>query len=79
MNQIITSSIISIIYFLLKFIEMRFIIKQTKPLKDIVKDIILVFLSSNLCLILLEQYNLNDIIGGNLKSSPSVFVSKPDF
>tara|TARA_Y100000996_G_C22143304_1_gene487189 strand:+ start:345 stop:584 length:240 start_codon:yes stop_codon:yes gene_type:complete len=79
MNQLITSSIISIIYFVLKFIEMRFILKETKALKDIVKDIILVFLSSNLCLMLLEQFNLNDIIGSNFKSSPSVFVSKPDF
>tara|TARA_B100000424_G_C22925948_1_gene492647 strand:- start:1624 stop:1860 length:237 start_codon:yes stop_codon:yes gene_type:complete len=78
MNQILTSSIISVIYFVLKFIEMRLILKENKPLKDLFKDTLLVFISATLCLIILEQFNLNELIG-NIKSSPSVFVSKPDF
>ena len=78
MNQILTASIISVIYFVLKFIEMRFILKENKPLKDLFKDTTLVFISAILCLLILEQFNLNEIIG-NIKSTPSVFVSKPDF
>lgn len=78
MNQILTSSVISVIYFVLKFIEMRLILKENKPLKDLFKDTILVFISATLCLIILDQFNLNEIIG-NLKAAPSVFVSKPDF
>jgi len=78
MNQILTSSVISVIYFVLKFIEMRLILKENKPLKDLFKDTILVFISATLCLIILDQFNLNEIIG-NLKAVPSVFVSKPDF
>ncbi len=78
MNQILTSSVISIIYFVLKFIEMRFILKENKPLKDLFKDTVLVFIAATLSLIILEQFNLNELIG-NIKTSPSVFVSKPDF
>jgi hypothetical protein len=78
MNQILTSSVISVIYFVLKFIEMRLILKENKPLKDLFKDTILVFISATLCLIILDQFNLNEIIG-NIRAVPSVFVSKPDF
>ena len=78
MNQILTSSVISVIYFVLKFIEMRFILKENKPLKDLFKDTVLVFIAVTLSLIILEQFNLNELIG-NIKSAPSVFVSKPDF
>ena len=78
MNQILTSSVISVIYFVLKFIEMRLILKENKPLKDLIKDTVLVFIASTLCLIILEQFNLNELIG-NIKVAPSVFVSKPDF
>ena len=78
MNHILTSSVISVIYFVLKFIEMRLILKENKPLKDLFKDTILVFISATLCLIILEQFNLNELIG-NIKAVPSVFVSKPDF
>tara|TARA_B110000008_G_C16953528_1_gene557238 strand:- start:496 stop:732 length:237 start_codon:yes stop_codon:yes gene_type:complete len=78
MNQIVTSSIISVIFFILKFIEMRLILKENKPLKDLFKETLLVFISATLSLVILEQFNLNELIG-NIKSVPSVFVSKPDF
>ena len=78
MNQLLTSSVISVVYFILKFIEMRLIVKENKPFKDLFKETILVFIASILCLIILEQFNLNEIIG-NIKSAPSVFTSKPDF
>ena len=78
MNQILTSSVISVIYFVLKFIEMRLILKENKPLKDLFKDTVLVFIASTLSLIIFEQFNLNELIG-NIKAVPSVFISKPDF
>ena len=45
-NYILIAFIISIIYSIIKFIEMRFIKKENKPLKQVVIDIIIVFLSS---------------------------------
>tara|TARA_B100000900_G_scaffold407138_1_gene419327 strand:- start:4529 stop:4768 length:240 start_codon:yes stop_codon:yes gene_type:complete len=77
-NQVITSFIISTIYFVFKFAEMRLIIKENRPLKHIFIDTLIVFISATLGIILLDQFNLNEIIG-NIKATPSVFVSKPDF
>ena len=77
-NQVLTAGIISIIYFLMKFIEMRFILKENKPLKQLVIDTLIVFIAATSTILLLEQFNLNEIIG-NLKETPGAFINKPDF
>ena len=77
-NQVITAGIISIIYFLMKFIEMRFILKENKPLKHMVIDTLIVFISATITILLLDQFNLNELIG-NVKSVPGAFINKPDF
>ena len=77
-NQVITSLIISFLYLITKFIEMRFILQENKPLKQLFIDSLIVFICSMMCLILLDQFNLNEVIG-NIKPIPSVFVNNPDF
>ncbi len=67
--------IISIVYLLFKFIEMRFIIKKNKPLKELVREALLVYLS-----ILAGYFIIEQIIP--LKSAlqvPKVFTDTPDF
>lgn len=77
-NQVLTSVIISVIYFLCKFLEMRFVIKENRPLKQLVIDTLVVFISATMALIILEQFNLSELIG-NIKASPSAFINSPDF
>ena len=77
-NQVITSLIISLLYLIIKFIEMRFILKENKPLKQLFIDSLIVFISSMISLILLDQFNLNELIGGT-KISPAAFINTPDF
>ena len=77
-NQVITSLIISLLYLIIKFIEMRFILKENKPLKQLFIDSLIVFITSMISLILLDQFNLNELIG-NIKPIPNVFVNNPDF
>ena len=77
-NQVITSGIISVIYFVIKFVEMRFILKENKPLKQLVTDTLIVFIAATATMIILEQFNLNELIG-NMKAVPDAFVGKPDF
>ena len=77
-NQVTTSLIISLLYLIIKFIEMRFILKENKPLKQLFIDSLIVFISSIISLILLDQFNLNELIG-NIKPIPNVFVNSPDF
>tara|TARA_B100001093_G_scaffold478139_1_gene506033 strand:- start:3030 stop:3269 length:240 start_codon:yes stop_codon:yes gene_type:complete len=77
-NQVTTSLIISLLYLIIKFIEMRFILKENKPLKQLFIDSLIVFISSIISLILLDQFKLNELIG-NIKPIPNVFVNSPDF
>lgn len=77
-NQVITATIISVIYFLSKFIEMRFVLKENKPLKQLVIDALIVFISAISALIILEQFNIHELIG-SVKESPGAFVNNPDF
>ena len=77
-NLVMTSSIISVIYFLIKFFEMRFILKENKPLKQLVIDSLIVFIASTSSILLLEQFNLGELIG-NTKEVPGAFINKPDF
>ena len=77
-NQVLTSLIISLLYLIIKFIEMRFILKENKPLKQLFIDSLIVFITSMISLILLDQFNLNELIG-NIKPIPNVFVNNPDF
>jgi hypothetical protein len=57
---------------------MRFLLKENKPLKTIFIDTLIVFISTTLGLIILDQFDLNEIIS-DTKPSPSAFVSAPDF
>lgn len=79
MNQYILVSIItSIIFFLIKFIKMRFIDKESEPLKNIVKESGYVFISSLLGGFLMDQFKFNNILE-NIKETPSVFTNEPGF
>ena len=75
-NQIVTACVVSIIYFIIRFIEMRFIVKENKPLKQLVIDTLVVFISAISAIFLLEQFNLGEMM---MKAAPSAFVNKPDF
>ena len=66
--------VVSIMHLLLKFIEMRFIVKENKPLRDLFRDSLVVFLSVIVGLFVLDQFNSN--VG---KSAPKVFTDMPNF
>ena len=51
----IIATAIAITYVSIKFIEMRFILKENKPVKDIVRDTVLVYLSSVVGVFIFDQ------------------------
>lgn len=77
-NNLLISLIISIIYLLFKFFDMRFIKKENLPIKNLVLDSCLVFISSLLTFFLFNQFNLNEILS-NESTAPEAFVDKPNF
>jgi hypothetical protein len=78
MNFILPSIAISIIFMIYKIIDMKYITKEEKSLKNVTKDSLIVFLCSMVSLFGLEQLNINELIG-NSKESLSAFTNEPDF
>lgn len=74
----IIATIISVIFLIVKFIEMRFIDKENKPLKFLIRDAILVYFSVICGYLILEQ--LKPIMEeGFVSSSTPVFTDNPGF
>lgn len=66
---------ISVCYLLFKFIEMRFVLKENKPLKILVRDTVLVYLS-----VILGSFVISQIGESNITSKlPEVFTNDPGF
>ena len=75
-NIFVTAAVISIIFFIAKFIEMRFIEKENKPLKLLIRDSLVVYFSVVCGYFILEQ--LNPVIHGG-SDNPMVFTDNPEF
>lgn len=75
---LLSSFIISLIFFIIKFLEMRFINKENKPLKTLIMDTLIVFISCTATLLILEQFNLEEMFD-SMKANAPVFVNKADF
>jgi len=74
-NIYFTSLIISFIFLLAKFFEMRFITKENKSLKTIIIDTIIVYFSVVIGYHIITQFSLKTIA---LTEAP-VFIDKPKF
>lgn len=74
-NLFFNSSIISILFILLKYLESKIIVKDNKPIKLIIRDGLIVFISCISGFYILSQINSNIIE----KNKPSAFVGEADF
>jgi hypothetical protein len=75
MSVFITGVAVACAYLLFRFIEMRFILKENKPVKLLARDTIIVYLS-----VLLGCFVMKQMGGMNLASKvPQVFTNNPDF
>jgi len=74
-NKFTISTTIAILYFLIKLLEQKFILKEVKPLKVLTRDTFVVYIASLMGMFILEQLSpLTD--NSNV---PNVFVNDPDF
>jgi hypothetical protein len=75
-NYFIHSGIIAFVYLLLKFAEMRIVTKETKPLKDMIRDTVIVYVS---CIVGL--YVIAELVPSASAQEvvTNVFVDKPGF
>jgi hypothetical protein len=77
-NIFIIAAIISVIFVIAKFIEMRFIEKEAKPLKFLIRDALLVYVSVIMGHFILSQLKPMIQEGGAI-NTPQVFTGNPEF
>lgn len=77
-ESFIYSLAISVIFFLFKFLEMKFLPEdEKKPLKVILKETLLVYFSAIAGIILYSQFDMKNLKGGN--KATMAFVDNPAF
>lgn len=77
-NIFVVAAVISITFLITKFIEMRFIEKESKPLKLLIRDTLLVYFSVIIANFIMDQINPAIKAGGISKITP-VFTDNPGF
>lgn len=78
-NIFVIAGIISIIFMIIKFIEMRFVEKEAKPLKLLIRDALLVYFSVISGYFILEQLKPMIQNGGETSIITPVFTGNPEF
>ena len=74
-NIYLSAFIVSLLYVICKFLEMRFITKENKPLKTIIIDTIFVYFCVIIAFFIIDQFNLKTKA---LNEAP-VFIDNPKF
>ncbi len=78
-NIFLIAGIISVIFFLVKFLEMRYIDKESKPLKFLIRDTLVVYISVVTGNFIYEQ--VTPVIEETVKtpSAPIAFTDEAPF
>ena len=77
-NIFMIAAVISIVYILAKFIEMRFVEKENKPLKLLIRDALVVYFSVIFGHFILDQIQPTINAVGGAKPTP-IFTDNPGF
>ncbi len=79
-NLFVVGAVVAVVYFILKFLEMRFVETDAqKPMKVLIRDTLAVCISAVAGIYLLEQFNVLGKIETQTTSAPAVFVDTPGF
>jgi hypothetical protein len=82
MNIFIIAGIIAFTFFVIKFVEMKFVLKEEKPMKLLMKDTMYVFAAVVVGNYLMEQLTPSIDLASEAKErilKPQVFLGNPDF
>jgi hypothetical protein len=75
-KYIIHSGIIAFIYLLLKFVEMRITKNEAKPMKELIRDTLIVYLSAIIGLYIIDEFMPDNAV---VKTITNVFTDVPGF
>ena len=88
-NIVVSASSIAIVYFICKFLEMRYVNNQSEPLREVLKDSVMVLVCSLFGIFACEQVIQNksftdmlNVGGGSIvgtNTQAEAFTEPPDF
>ena len=78
-NIFVIAAVVSVVFLISKFIEMRFVEKENKPLKLLIRDSLLVYFSVVFGYFIIGQINPMFKGGALSKSQTPVFTDNPGF
>ena len=78
-NIFVVAGLMSVVFLIFKFVEMRFVEKESRPFKLLVRDAILVYLSIILGNYLVEQINPMLSGGNGSRQTIPAFTDNPGF
>ena len=77
-NIFLVAGFISVIFFIAKFLEMRYVDNESKPLKFLIRDSLVVYVSVVMGSFIVDQ--LKPLIHeNNVSTTPQVFTDNPPF
>lgn len=77
-NIFLVAGVISVIYFIAKFLEMRYVDNEPKPLKFLIRDSLLVYVSVVCGIFIIDQ--LKPVINETeIPAAPLAFTDNPPF
>ena len=74
----VNAGIIALIYLIIKFAEMRLVHKEAKPMKDLIRDMLIVYISVMCGLYIIDEL----VLGQHSKikfETTNVFIDPPTF
>ncbi len=75
-NVFLVAGVVSVIFFIGKFLEMRYLDKEPKPLKILIRDSLLVYVSVVCGIFVVDQLNP---INNEIDTTPLAFTDNPAF
>ena len=78
-NIFVIAAIMSLVFLIFKFIEMRFIEKESKPFKLLIRDSLLVYFTVLVGYFIIEQLKTVVQNGGDSSKITPVFTDNPNF
>lgn len=78
-NMFLLAGIISVAFFICKFLEMRYIDEEAKPLKVLIRDSLLVYVTVIFGVFIIDQLNPVIDTDASTTSMPLAFTDNPPF
>jgi hypothetical protein len=79
-QNLIVSCVITLVFFVFTYGEMKYITKNVRPIKELIKETTIVYISSFLGLFIMSKLNFfKKITKTSTESTPQVLVDKPEF